>query len=208
MKTIKYEVNGEIVEKKSKFLADVFYVSSTQEAEEKIEEVRKKYFDARHHCFAYRIYQDGKVIERASDDGEPSGTAGGPMLNILTKNNLGNIVVIVTRYFGGILLGTGGLVKAYSQAMQVALEKAEFVEEIHGYEVKVELEYNQLENFKYFCKQNTISIIKIEYEKIITLVIELSDKEIENRILENDRIKSNIFEYQILEGKNIRKQRD
>ncbi|MFR5683959.1 MAG: YigZ family protein [Clostridia bacterium] len=208
MKTIKYEVNGEIVEKKSKFLADVFYVSSTQEAEEKIEEVRKKYFDARHHCFAYRIYQDGKVIERASDDGEPSGTAGGPMLNILTKNNLGNIVVIVTRYFGGILLGTGGLVKAYSQAMQVALEKAEFVEEIHGYEVKVELEYNQLENFKYFCKQNTISIIKIEYEKIITLVIELSDKEIENRILENDRIKSNILEYQILEGKNIRKQRD
>ena len=208
MKTIKYEVNGEIVEKKSKFLADVFYVSSTQEAEEKIEEVRKKYFDARHHCFAYRIYQDGKVIERASDDGEPSGTAGGPMLNILTKNNLGNIVVIVTRYFGGILLGTGGLVKAYSQAMQVALEKAEFVEEIHGYEVKVELEYNQLENFKYFCKQNTISIIKIEYEKIITLVIELSDKEIENRILENDRIKSNIFEYQIFEGKNIRKQRD
>jgi len=208
VKTIKYEVNGEIVEKKSKFLADVFYVSSTQEAEEKIEEVRKKYFDARHHCFAYRIYQDGKVIERASDDGEPSGTAGGPMLNILTKNNLGNIVVIVTRYFGGILLGTGGLVKAYSQAMQVALEKAEFVEEIHGYEVKVELEYNQLENFKYFCKQNTISIIKIEYEKIITLVIELSDKEIENRILENDRIKSNIFEYQILEGKNIRKQRD
>lgn len=112
--TIKDNVQFELVEKKSRFIANLFYVESTQEAENVIKEIRKKYYDAKHNCIAYRIIENERIEERANDDGEPSGTAGAPMLNILQKNNLANILIIVTRYFGGILLGTGGLVRAYS----------------------------------------------------------------------------------------------
>lgn len=112
--TIKDNVQLELVEKKSRFIANLFYVESTQEAENVIKEIRKKYYDAKHNCIAYRIIENERIEERANDDGEPSGTAGAPMLNILQKNNLANILIIVTRYFGGILLGTGGLVRAYS----------------------------------------------------------------------------------------------
>ena len=112
--TIKDNVQFELVEKKSRFIANLFYVESTQEAENVIKEIRKKYYDAKHNCIAYRIIENGRIVEKASDDGEPSGTAGAPMLNILQKNNLANVLIIVTRYFGGILLGTGGLVRAYS----------------------------------------------------------------------------------------------
>lgn len=110
-KTIEKDSEGIIMEKKSKFIANIFYVESEHEAEEILNSIRKKYHDARHHCFAYRIYQEGRVISRQSDDGEPSGTAGAPMLNILEKQELSNVLLVVTRYFGGILLGTGGLVK-------------------------------------------------------------------------------------------------
>ena len=112
--TIKDNVQFELVEKKSRFIANLFYVESTQKAENIIKEIRKKYYDAKHNCIAYRIIDNGRIVEKASDDGEPSGTAGAPMLNILQKNNLANVLIIVTRYFGGILLGTGGLVRAYS----------------------------------------------------------------------------------------------
>lgn len=103
-KTIEEDVSYEIVEKKSRFIADVFYVESKEEAEEKIKAIKKKYYDAKHHCFAYSIYGGNLRENRFSDDGEPSGTAGSPMLNILTSNNLCNVVAIVTRYFGGVLL--------------------------------------------------------------------------------------------------------
>ena len=102
-KTIKENAIGEITEKKSKFICHAYHVESVEEAEEVIKKLRKKYYDARHNCFAYRIIKDD--ISRMSDDGEPSGTAGTPMLNILLGRNLSNILVVVTRYFGGILLG-------------------------------------------------------------------------------------------------------
>ena len=127
-KTIKENVSAEIVEKKSKFIANIFYVETREEAESIIKDINKKYHDARHNCYAYRIYSESGIIEKSSDDGEPSGTAGAPMLTILSKNNLANVLVIVTRYFGGILLGTGGLVKAYSSATTVALENANVIE--------------------------------------------------------------------------------
>ena len=111
--TIKQNVQAEIIEKKSKFIANFFYVENVEEAEKMIKETKKKYFDARHNCIAYRVVEDGQIIEKSSDDGEPSGTAGSPMLNILQKNNLANVLIVVTRYFGGILLGTGGLVRDY-----------------------------------------------------------------------------------------------
>ncbi len=129
MKTIKENVTAQITEKKSKFICDLSYVSSKQEAEQKIKEIKKKYHDAKHHCFAYRIKDENIIIEKSSDDGEPSGTAGSPILNLLSKYELVNVLAVVTRYFGGILLGTGGLARAYTQCTQKALQNASFVNE-------------------------------------------------------------------------------
>ena len=136
-KTINTNVSAEIVEKKSKFIANVFYVETVEEAEEKVKEIKKKYFDARHNCFAYSVFTKDGIVNRFSDDGEPSGTAGGPMLNILNGKELTNLVVVVTRYFGGILLGTGGLIRAYTGATQEALGKLEDVYKDLGLEAKL-----------------------------------------------------------------------
>jgi len=162
------EITAEVVEKKSKFISNIFYINNVGEAEEIIKKVKKKYYDAKHNCIAYRVIEEGKIIERSSDDGEPSGTAGAPMLSILQKNNLCNILVVVTRYFGGILLGTGGLVSCYSQATLDGLEKAPKVLKCIGTEAEIELDYPNLEIFKYYCKNAQISITSIEYlDKII-----------------------------------------
>ena len=159
--TILKNETAEIVEKKSKFIANLFHVKSVEEAENRIKDIKKKYHDARHNCIAYRVAENGQIIEKSSDDGEPSGTAGGPMLNILQKNNLCNLVIVVTRYFGGILLGTGGLVRAYSEATQQAIEKSTKVIKVIGIEMTIELDYSNLEKFKYYCKNNNINIKKI-----------------------------------------------
>ena len=110
--TVKENIETEIIEKKSRFIANIFYIESIDEAENIIKSIKKKHYNARHNCYAYRIIQNGKIIDRFSDDGEPSSTAGAPILNILVKKNLVNVLIVVTRYFGGILLGTGGLVRA------------------------------------------------------------------------------------------------
>ena len=141
--TIKENVIAEITEKKSKFIANLIKVENKQDAEEKINKIKKTYHDARHNCVAYRIIEENKIIEKSSDDGEPSGTAGGPMLNILQKNNLCNILVIVTRYFGGILLGTGGLVRAYSETTKKAIENAQKIEMILGTEMEAKVNKNR-----------------------------------------------------------------
>jgi len=189
-KTISNNSIAEIVEKKSKFIANIFYVESQEEAEEKIKEIKKKYFDARHNCFAYSIFTKEGIVERFSDDGEPSGTAGAPMLNILSSQNLRNIVVVVTRYFGGILLGTGGLVRAYTGAVQEALKNTEIIEKYLGLEVKLEVSYQNLEKLKYYLKQNEINIISSEYLENIKVLVEISENKL-NKILEI-RNKSNI----------------
>ena len=129
--TIEKNVTAEIVDKKSKFIANFIYVDDVIKAEQLIKETRKKYFDARHNCIAYRIIENDQIIEKSSDDGEPSGTAGAPMLNILQKNNLANVLIIVTRYFGGILLGTGGLVRAYSDSLLKAIDQANIIKKIN-----------------------------------------------------------------------------
>ena len=125
--TIQEEEQTQVVEKKSRFIAEIYPVTNIQEVQNKIKEIKKKYYDAKHHCIAYRIIEEGRVIERASDDGEPSGTAGLPMLNILKGNKLCNVLVVVTRYFGGILLGTGGLVRAYSEATNLVIQKSKMI---------------------------------------------------------------------------------
>ena len=127
--TIKENAKTEIVEKKSKFICNLIKVETQQQAEEIIKQTKKKYYDARHNCIAYRVIEDEKIIEKASDDGEPSGTAGPPMLNLLQKQELTNVIVIVTRYFGGILLGTGGLVRAYTQCAKTAIDNASIIQQ-------------------------------------------------------------------------------
>lgn len=170
-KTIKENVSAELVEKKSKFIANLFYIESREEAEDIIKMQKKKYYDARHNCYAFRVLGEDGIIEKSSDDGEPSGTAGAPMINILSKMEITNILVIVTRYFGGILLGTGGLVKAYSNSTKLALEKAEISMLEEGFVYKLELNYSDLENFKYFMKNNEIKILKEEYFENVKLSI-------------------------------------
>ena len=177
-KTIKENSFADIVEKKSKFIANIFYVESREDAEEKIKEINKKYHDARHNCYAYRIITTEGIVEKASDDGEPSGTAGAPMLNILSKNNFGNILVVVTRYFGGILLGTGGLVKAYSSACVLGLENAEIIEKNIGELYRIEIDYSDIDKFKYFAKNNNIIILKEEYLENVTLEISIKEQNI------------------------------
>ena len=192
--TIKENVQAEITEKKSKFIANIIKVENKNEAEENILKLKKKYFDAKHNCIAYRIKEDQGVIEKASDDGEPQGTAGQPILNILQKNNLCNILVVVTRYFGGILLGTGGLVRAYSEATTKALEKSIRVRDILGIKMEVILEYNEYEKFKYYCKINEINIQNVKYEENIVCNITLEEKTKEKLIsdfeIKNIKIKN------------------
>lgn len=205
LKTIKENTSAEVVEKKSKFIAQLFYIQSEQEAEEKIEEIRKKYYDARHHCFAYCIMTQEGILKRASDDGEPSGTAGMPMLNILLKQELVNVLIVVTRYFGGILLGTGGLLRAYSKAAINAIEKAELVAEEKGYEVELTINYAEFEKIQYYCQKNNISIVKIEYEEKIKCRIEITKDEKEKIRNLKEELVLKIEEIKILKEKNIRK---
>lgn len=142
MNVILSNKTAELVEKKSRFIANVFYVQNEIEASEKLNEIRKKYYDAKHNCFAYVIGENAEIV-KSSDDGEPSGTAGHPMLDILKGKELTNVIAIVTRYFGGVLLGTGGLVRAYSDSLKMALESAEFSEIKEGFEVCFKLNYDE-----------------------------------------------------------------
>lgn len=173
--TIKEMVQAEITEKKSKFIANFFPVKSVEEAEELIKEIKKNYHDARHNCMAYRVIEEERIVERSSDDGEPSGTAGVPMLNILQKNNLANVLVIVTRYFGGILLGTGGLLRAYSDSLLKAIGESRLIQKCQGMEMEAILEYSEFDNLKYYCKNHNILLVNVEYGEFITCKIELED---------------------------------
>lgn len=203
--TILNDETAEIVEKKSKFIANLIHVESIEDAENKIKEIKKKYYDARHNCVAYRVSEGGQIVEKSSDDGEPSGTAGGPMLNILQKNNLCNLVVIVTRYFGGILLGTGGLVRAYSDATLQVIEKATKVIKVQGVKIEVGLDYSNLEIFKYYCKNKDINIRNINYSENIILEVEM-EKNRKNIFLKDIETKKlNVQYFQVTEEKYINK---
>ena len=205
-KTIKEEhVEAEIVEKKSKFIANIFYVNTTEMAEDVIKKTNKKYFDARHNCYAYSIKNINENVKRFSDDGEPSGTAGAPILNIIEKNEINNILVIVTRYFGGILLGTGGLVRAYSEATMRALERVTYANEECGMEMLITISYSDFENFKYFCRKKNISIINTTYNKYIECTIEVNNEEKQNIIDNNEKNNFNILNNKVIKEKNIRK---
>ena len=195
----------EITVKKSKFIANLIKVDNQEMANEKLKEIKKKYHDARHNCFAYRVYEDDNLIERFSDDGEPSGTAGSPMLNILQKNDIANVLVVVTRYFGGILLGTGGLIRAYSDATLNAISDINFVEYVLGLELQVDLEYDKFESFKYYCKKNGINIEKIDYTEKIVCLINMEENKKDKLMTDYSTKNINLNEIKILSKKFIEK---
>lgn len=203
--SVKESVQTEIVVKKSKFICNLIRVENQKEAEECVKKIKKKYYDARHNCVAYRVIENEQIVEKSSDDGEPSGTAGGPMLNILQKNNLCNIVLIVTRYFGGILLGTGGLVRAYSDATFEAINMAEKIEKCIGIEAEAELDYNNLESFKYYCKKNDIYIKNCDYSNKIICKIQLEERTKEKLIDDFNTKKVNLINLKVLSKKLIEK---
>lgn len=164
-------IEREITEKKSRFIAKIMKVNSEQEAIEKIAEVKKTHRDARHNVFAYRIANGS---ERFSDDGEPSGTAGVPILNILRGEKIENVLVVVTRYFGGILLGTGGLVRAYSSAAKEAILAINKVEMKLCNEYELLIDYNYYDIVNHYLNKNKLVIKNTEYsEKIcINIIVE------------------------------------
>ena len=202
-KTIMQDAQAEIEEKKSRFIANVYYIENAEEAEEHLKQIRKKYFDARHNCFAYRILEENGVKEKQSDDGEPSGTAGAPMLNILQKNNSYNVLIVVTRYFGGTLLGTGGLVRAYSDATIKSLENAKVIIQTKGYLINVVIEYKDLEKFKYYCRMHGIIIVNTVYENNIICTMEISKNEKEN-LLKKEQKEIQILKNTVIKEKYIR----
>ena len=185
-KTVYAGGEGEIIEKKSRFIATVRPVESEEEALAFIEEMRKKYWDARHNCYVYSVGMNREAT-RCSDDGEPSGTAGRPMLDVILGQDIYNVTVVVTRYFGGVLLGTGGLVRAYSSAVQTGLAASTVITKKLGIALRVETDYSGIGKIQYIAGENGLPILDSEYtDKVILhlLVPEDQVQQVEKRITE------------------------
>lgn len=174
-KTVYEGGEGELVEKKSRFIATVRPVKTEEEANQFVEEMRKKYWDARHNCWAF-IMGERQEFKRCSDDGEPSQTAGKPMMDVLTGAGLTDVAVVVTRYFGGTLLGTGGLVRAYSGAVQEGLKNSTVITKYLGVKLSVTTDYNGVGKLQYLFGQKEIPILSAEYtDKVVfTVLVESS----------------------------------
>ena len=164
---------GEIEEKKSRFIAHVAPVTTEEEALAFIDARKKEYWDARHNCYAYILGNQGEVM-RFSDDGEPSGTAGKPILEGLVNSGIRNLVVVVTRYFGGTLLGTGGLVRAYTQATQAGIAASDIRTMYYGYKITVVTDYNGIGKIQYLLGQKGIPITESTYTEQVTIQLYLT----------------------------------
>lgn len=164
-KTVKSDAESTFVVERSKFISHIKRVESREQAEEFINEIKKEYWDARHNVYAYAL-KTGE--SRCTDDGEPSGTAGMPTLDVILKQGYSDVVIVTTRYFGGILLGTGGLVRAYSKSAALALEEAGSVEVCECAVFHAEAEYSLAESFERYLKDNNCVIINKEYAQNVT----------------------------------------
>lgn len=167
---------GEITEKKSRFIATVHTVESEEEALAFLEEMKKKYWDARHNCYVYSIGMN-REFTRCSDDGEPSGTAGRPMLDVILGEDIYNVAVVVTRYFGGVLLGTGGLVRAYSKAVQEGLAASKVILKQKGIALKITTDYTGLGKIQYIAGERNIPVLDSEYtdKVVMKLLVPVQD---------------------------------
>ena len=169
--------------KKSVFIAHVKHVETEESAREFVQSIRKKYFDATHNCSAWILGELGN-IQKSNDDGEPSGTAGNPILDTIQKHELTNTAVVVTRYFGGIKLGAGGLIRAYSHTATLGLDAAKIVQMTTFQQVDLTLEYNFLAQVENFLRQKNIIVTNSEYAELVTLTVILLPDEVENFLVE------------------------
>lgn len=168
---------AEVVEKKSRFIAYVRPVNTEEEAVSFIDEIKKKHWDARHNCSAFVIGKNNELT-RCSDDGEPSGTAGKPMLEVLLGQGLHNVAVVVTRYFGGVLLGTGGLVRAYQAAVKEGILASKILEKFEGARYSVETDYNGIGKIQYILAKENINTLGVDYsDKVVVEFVVKADEE-------------------------------
>ena len=163
--------DAELIEKKSKFISEVHYIETAQEATEKLEHIRKKYWDANHHCYAYVLDSDN--VMRFSDDGEPQGTAGMPILEVLKKQQLYCALIVVTRYFGGTLLGAGGLTRAYGKAATMALENSGISTLTPYYKVSADVPYSFLEPMRNAYKHHDVAEDNVDYGVNVALTLSM-----------------------------------
>ena len=178
--------HGEYEEKRSRFLGEILPVSSEEEIAAHLTRIRKQYYDARHHCYAWILGPDGQR-RKSSDDGEPSGTAGAPMLKVLDGAGVTNVLAVVTRYFGGTLLGTGGLVRAYTQATVRALEDAGTARMCMCSVFAAEIPYSALDKVLYMLSREEITPDSVDYAENVTVQLTLPlgrDEEIQAEILQ------------------------
>lgn len=170
---------GEIIEKKSRFIGYVRHVETEEEANDFIMEIKKKHYDARHNCYAYSIGEEQEVL-RFSDDGEPGGTAGKPILEVITGEGLKNVCVVVTRYFGGTLLGTGGLVRAYTDAAKECIAATEIVCKQMVQPLSIITNYTDLGKIQYILGSAGIDIKDSEYGENVVLQVEIFVDDVES----------------------------
>ena len=193
MYSIQKNVENTIIIKKSKFICKLYRINNLEEINNILEKLKKEYNDSTHICYAYII--DGK--EKCNDNGEPSGTAGMPILNVLKKNNLDHILAVVIRYFGGIKLGAGGLTRAYSNSTIEAINNSKIIELVKGYYIQIEFDFSQKKTVDYIL--NNISIKEITFDTNIIYKLYLSNQDIINEL------KNNVINLTILEDTYIEK---
>ena len=170
--TIKQNAKAEIVEKKSRFISFAIKTETETDALSELEKVKTMYPDATHHTYAYVINDNGVLYQRYSDDKEPSGTAGLPILEVLKKNNIENVLIIVVRYFGGTLLGTGGLARAYSQSAKEAVEQAGLARRVDCAVFILTTDYSSYEKLKRIMEEHTVMDVKFTEQVIVRFAAE------------------------------------
>ena len=185
MQTIKNNTQNEIIIKNSKFICYLYKIKDLDEINNILNNIKEEHKDATHHCYAYILDN----IKKSSDDGEPGGTAGIPILKVLENNNLNYILTIVVRYFGGIKLGAGGLVRAYTKSVTSTLTEDNIVELLQGYNIDIEFNYNQVKEIDYLLKNITIN--KKEFNTNIKYNIDIPTNFLET-------IKNNNISYEII----------
>ena len=187
-KSIKNVIDSELMEKKSRFICMLSPASHTEEAETILADIRRRYPAATHYCYAWRIRSEGMVMEKYSDDGEPNSTAGIPMLNVLKMQEIENVIAVVVRYFGGTLLGTGGLVRAYSHAVIQTLEQADIIMLEYSRHLRITLDYNYYSNFQNKCLSYLIKLTNTDFADRVNIDCWVTEDKYEALINTLDKI--------------------
>lgn len=190
MKSIKFNIENEFIIKKSKFITKLYFVTSEIEIKNILDKNKNNYKDATHICYAYILNN----VQRFNDDSEPSGTAGMPILNVLKNNNLNNVLCIVIRYFGGIKLGAGGLIRAYCSSVSEALNKTEIINVVNGKKIELTFSYDDIKKVNHIL--NDINIVDKQFDENVKYIIIVKEKNVNSLInqlteLCNIKIKEN-----------------